>query len=50
VLGLPTFVVYQDGAEVKRLTGDDCTPATIAATLRELAPAAAGSTALAAAD
>jgi thioredoxin 1 len=25
VMGLPTFLVYRDGQEVQRLTGDDCT-------------------------
>ena len=38
VLGLPTFLFYRDGTEVRRLTGDGCTPKAIAATLREVAP------------
>jgi thioredoxin 1 len=38
VMSLPTFLLYRDGEEVRRLTGDGCTPATIAATLRELVP------------
>jgi thioredoxin 1 len=29
VLGLPTFLLYRDGVEVKRLSGDACTPAAI---------------------
>lgn len=29
VLGLPTFLLYRDGAEVQRLSGDDCTPSAI---------------------
>lgn len=38
VMGLPTFILYRDGAEVKRLTGDGCTPPTIAAALRDVVP------------
>ncbi|MBV9581184.1 MAG: thioredoxin family protein [Chloroflexi bacterium] len=29
VMGLPTFLVYRDGEQVQRLTGDDCTPSAI---------------------
>jgi thioredoxin 1 len=39
VMGLPTFIIYRDGAEVRRLTGDGCTPPTIAEALREVVPA-----------
>lgn len=38
VMGLPTFIVYRDGAEVKRLSGDGCTPSTITEALRETFP------------
>lgn len=40
VMGLPTFALFRDGAEVARLAGDGCTPAAIAALLREHVPAA----------
>jgi thioredoxin 1 len=30
IMGLPTFVLFRDGLEVQRLSGDDCTPAAIA--------------------
>lgn len=35
VMGLPTFAVYQAGLEVERLTGDACTPASIAAVVEK---------------
>jgi thioredoxin 1 len=38
VLGLPTFLLYRDGQEVRRLTGDGCTPRTIAEAVREAIP------------
>ncbi len=38
VLGLPTFILYHDGQEVERLTGDGCTPRTISAALGRLVP------------
>lgn len=38
VLGLPTFILYRDGAELQRLTGDGCTPRTISETLRAHVP------------
>jgi thioredoxin 1 len=38
VLGLPTFLLYRDGQEVRRLTGNGCTPATIAEAVREAIP------------
>jgi thioredoxin 1 len=36
IMGLPTFVLYRDGSEVRRLTGNDCTPATISRVVSEL--------------
>ena len=36
VLGLPTFLLYVNGVEVQRLTGDGCTPATISGLVQEL--------------
>jgi thioredoxin 1 len=47
VLGLPTFLIYRDGQEIRRLTGDGCTPTAIAEAIRQVAPRVAGSTALA---
>jgi thioredoxin len=47
VLGLPTFLMYRDGQEVRRLTGDGCTPSSIAAAIRALAPQVSGRAALA---
>jgi thioredoxin 1 len=47
VLGLPTFVLYRDGVEIQRLTGDGCRPATIAEALRTAVPAVHTSAALA---
>jgi thioredoxin 1 len=41
VMGLPTFILYRDGAEAQRLTGDGCTPATISEALRDVVPALA---------
>src|SRR5262245_33547427 len=38
VMGLPTFLLYRDGQEVRRLSGDGCTPSAITATLREALP------------
>jgi thioredoxin 1 len=29
VMGLPTFAVYRDGAEVRRLSGSECTPSAL---------------------
>lgn len=29
VMGLPTFLLYRDGREVQRVSGDQCTPASI---------------------
>src|SRR6266536_2780485 len=49
VLGLPTFLFYQDGQDVRRLTGDGCTPSTIAEAVRHVAPQVAGRAALSAA-
>src|SRR5688500_12317799 len=46
VLGLPTFLLYRDGQEVRRLTGDGCTPSTIAQALREDVPGLVGRAAL----
>jgi thioredoxin 1 len=46
VLGLPTFLLYRDGLEIRRLTGDGCTPATIAQALREDVPELASRAAL----
>jgi thioredoxin 1 len=46
VLGLPTFLLYRDGQEVRRLTGDGCTPTAIAEVLREVVPEAAACAAL----
>jgi len=34
ILGLPTVVLYRDGYEVQRLSGDGCTPASIAEVVR----------------
>jgi thioredoxin 1 len=47
VLGLPTFLMYRDGQEVRRLTGDACTPSSIADAIRDLAPQVSGHAALA---
>ena len=47
VLGLPTFLMYRDGQEVSRLTGNGCTPSSIAHAIRDLAPQVAGRAALA---
>jgi thioredoxin 1 len=49
VLGLPTFILYRDGQEVARLTGDGCTPSSIAALLLESVPEVAGRAAVSAA-
>jgi len=49
VLGLPTFLIYRDGQEIRRLTGDGCTPTTIAEAIRQVAPRVAGSATLASA-
>jgi thioredoxin len=38
VMGLPTFLLYRDGQEVRRLTSDACTPVSIAAALRDAVP------------
>jgi thioredoxin 1 len=43
VMGLPTFVVYRDGQEVERLTGDECTPTAILDLLQRHLPAGATS-------
>jgi thioredoxin 1 len=39
--GLPTAVIYHDGAEVQRLSGPGCNPRTIAEALRQVTPALA---------
>jgi thioredoxin 1 len=36
VLGLPTYLIYEDGKEVKRLSGGDLTIADIEESIREL--------------
>ena len=36
VMGLPTFLIYRDGQEVQRLTGDSCTPAAIRQVVSEI--------------
>ena len=36
VLGLPSYLFYRDGAEVKRLTGESLTAGDIAAAVKEL--------------
>jgi thioredoxin 1 len=41
VMGLPTFLIYRDGQEVQRLTGDDCTPSAITQVVSEAEQAAA---------
>lgn len=41
VMGLPTFILYRDGAEVARLAGDDCRPPTITEALHAAVPALA---------
>lgn len=41
VMGLPTFVLFRDGQEVQRLTGDGCTPQTLSALLQSEAPGVA---------
>lgn len=46
VMSLPTFLLYRDGEEVRRLTGDGCTPASISAALREAVPNVAAAPAL----
>lgn len=38
VMGLPTMLLYRDGAEVWRITGDDCTPSAILRGLAERIP------------
>ena len=38
VMSLPTFLLYRHGQEIRRLTGDGCTPSAIAATLRDVLP------------
>ena len=38
VSGLPTAIIYQAGAEVRRLAGPGCTPRTIAEALRQVTP------------
>lgn len=38
VRGLPTFILYQDGAEVQRLSGDGCNPRTISEALQQAIP------------
>ena len=39
VMSLPTFILYRDGVELKRLSGNGCNPSTITAAIREVAPA-----------
>ena len=36
VLGLPTFILYKDGAESKRLTGEEITPNEIKTAVDEM--------------
>lgn len=36
VLGLPTFLFYKDGAEVKRVVGEETTPGDLAAAIDEV--------------
>ena len=36
IMGLPTFLFWKDGAEVKRLTKDDCTEENIRAEITNL--------------
>jgi thioredoxin 1 len=38
VMGLPTFILYQDSQELERLAADRCTPELILAALRRLVP------------
>jgi thioredoxin 1 len=38
VMGLPAFLLYQNGMEVRRLSGDECTPTTIVETLAAVVP------------
>jgi len=36
VMGLPTFLFYRDGAEVKRMSGEDITKAQLKQSIEEL--------------
>jgi thioredoxin 1 len=36
VMGLPTFLFWKDGVEVRRLTKEECTPETIRAEIEKL--------------
>jgi len=36
VMGLPTFLFWKDGVEVKRLSKEECTPETIRAEIEKL--------------
>jgi thioredoxin 1 len=36
VMGLPTFLIYRDGQEVQRLSGDECTPTAIKLVVEEV--------------
>ncbi len=36
VMGLPTFLFWKDGAEVKRLSKEECTPESIRAEIEKL--------------
>jgi thioredoxin 1 len=39
VMGLPSVVLYRNGGEVARLSGDACTPSAIASLVRQHVPA-----------
>ena len=41
VMGLPTFLIYRDGQEVQRLTGDSCTVSAIQQVVSDLEEAPA---------
>ena len=36
VMGLPTFLFWKDGVEVKRLSKEECTPESIRAEIENL--------------
>jgi len=41
VMGLPAYILYRDGEEVSRLSGNDITPASLEEWIDESAPAPA---------
>jgi thioredoxin-like negative regulator of GroEL len=41
VMGLPAYILYRDGEEVSRLSGNDITPASLEAWIDESTPAPA---------